>query len=145
MSQSSSQSSQSPRHIDQQGIEPRGDARLLADLASTPSPSPAQASFTPGPWSVYEEQGSMPRIIVNSNHNSVADANAGFPCSESEQDANACLIASAPTLYATLLAIAEGIERDLRLSADPKHPICRETLANRAASARTALALAEGK
>ena len=67
--------------------------------------APAQRSFTPGPWSIYESQGSMPRIVVNSNGNSIADANAGFPqCSEAEQDANARLIAASPSLYAIVKA-----------------------------------------
>jgi hypothetical protein len=55
---------------------------------------------------------------------------------------NATLAASAPDLYAALLAIAEGVERDLRLSVDPNHPISRDTLANRAAAARAAIARA---
>lgn len=111
--------------------------------------TPARPSFTPGPWhcngSGYKTTGTrVYRQWGNAgNQQLIADATAhgeNLP----ECRANARLIASAPTLYATLLAIAEGIERDLRLSVDPKHPISRDTLANRAASARAALAQAEG-
>jgi hypothetical protein len=53
----------------------------------------------------------MPRIIAVRDGSSVADANAGFPCSEEEQDANARLIAAAPDLLAAcekLLAFARS-------------------------------------
>lgn len=74
---------------------------IVRPTTTPPTPAPR---FTPGPWSIYEAQGSMPRIIVNSNGNSIADANAGFPCSVAEQDANARLIAATPSLYAIVKA-----------------------------------------
>lgn len=42
------------------------------------------------------------------------------------------------------MVMVDGIDRDLRLSEDPLHPMCRLTLGNRSASLRAAIAAAEG-
>jgi hypothetical protein len=114
-------------------------------------PATEQPSFTPGPWTVEDHTEVIARVPSPSPTKAASDVLTVCRCVDVEiyhddrsgkTDANARLIAAAPDLYAALLAIAEGIERDLRLSVDPNHPICRDTLANRAAAARAALAKA---
>lgn len=75
----------------------------MSDAAKAKSTTPDKPLFTPGPWCIYDGQGAMERIIVTMEGASVADANAGFPCDEAEQNANARLIAAAPNLYAALV------------------------------------------
>lgn len=82
----------------------------------------AKAAHTRGPWRVWDGKGgAMPRIITDAAGSSVADANAGFPCSREEQDANARLIAAAPDLFEASLnllialdteAASKGVGRD---------------------------------
>jgi len=73
------------------------------------------AKFTPGPW--YAESPHLTRvrtladgcdgaIIADAHHTEGEDTHAGIAATIAEQRANACLIASAPVLYAVLEAVA---------------------------------------
>jgi hypothetical protein len=114
----------------------RAAARINADLRKMP---------TPRQWHYSEPVASHRKpFVYDQNGNLVANFDGWVGRSYEENVANAKLGAAAPDLYAALLAIAEGVERDLRLSVDPNHPISRDTLANRAAAARAAIARANG-
>jgi hypothetical protein len=118
----------------------RAAARINADLRKMPTP---RVGHTPGPWHYSEPVRSHQQpFVYDQNGNLVANFSGWVGRTYEENVANAKLGAAAPDLYAALLAIAEGIERDLRLSVDPNHPISRDTLSNRAAAARAAIARA---
>lgn len=57
-------------------------------------------------------------------------------------DKQRAMYQAAPALIDAIRQCAEGLERDYRLSADPSHPLSRQTVANRAAALRAALARA---
>jgi hypothetical protein len=73
----------------------------------------------------------------------VCSASESYYIAREEREANANLIAAAPDLLEACKAVADGIERSLRL-ADDKNPICLATLAARVEVLQTAIAKAEG-
>lgn len=72
--------------------------------------------FTPGPWSILFNDKTKVVLEKSGVAIFVADTYAGFTKSESEQEANAALIAAAPELY-------KELEKHCALCA-LRHPEC---------------------
>lgn len=106
----------------------------------------ATTKHTPGPWKIYQSQATMPRVIVSADGSSVADANAGFPCAEDEQDANARLIAAAPDLLDALRILEEFVTELTKAGEDRQNRLVEleGDKGNRLFAARAAIATAGG-
>ena len=76
---------------------------------------------TPGPWLNFGftvSEASTYRVIANCNHSDVFCADYNDPALIREDQANACLVAAAPTLLAALQLIVAGCDLDNHIPDD---------------------------
>lgn len=83
-----------------------------------------KTSHTPGPWKQHETEGKIYASIRGPRNETIADCGSR---SDQQAQANARLIAAAPELLASLMAIYEMVPFDVPES-DPRVTMARELI-----------------